>query len=284
MYCIRDCYLPPESFFFWHRCLSVSVLGICLQRPHSSLCHSVLCLCQMRVFRMLPLMHTHSFLYGLHKQTKVKCDMLSKIYSIVVVCLDATSCHSLCFWAQKHKLFTKSKNKAALKDPNPNYLQQRTLLTDLQTCNYLAYQIGVGVYCLFHSFQFCVNYWTKQMFVVCETPHECKSMSGSQPHELGAASFHFEVICEQFQHGWQTPLSFSTCWFHCARSRSISFFSETKQTHGVLWWPEIARALWMWPLITLMTIYNSNEMKNIYTCHSVHVCFKNCRYMHSTEL
>lgn len=103
-------------------------------------------------------MHTHSFLYGLHKQTKVKCDMLSKIYSIVVVCLDATSCHSLGFWAQKHKLFTKSKNKAALKDPNPNYLQQRTLLTDLQTCNYLAYQIGVGVYCLFHSFQFCVNY------------------------------------------------------------------------------------------------------------------------------
>lgn len=78
---------------------------------------------------MLPLMHTHSFLYGLHKQTKVKCDMLSKIYSIVVVCLDATSCHSLGFWAQKHKLFTKSKNKAALKDPNPNYLQQRTLLT-----------------------------------------------------------------------------------------------------------------------------------------------------------
>lgn len=159
-----------RAFFFWHRCLSVSVLGICLQRPHRSLCHSVLCLCQMRVFRMLPLMHTHSFLYGLHKQTKVKCDMLSKIYSIVVVCLDATSCHSLGFWAQKHKLFTKSKNKAALKDPN--YLQQRTLLTDLQTCNYLAYQIGVGVYCLFHSFQFCVNYWTKQMFVVCETPHK----------------------------------------------------------------------------------------------------------------
>lgn len=41
-------------------------------------------------------------------------------------------------------MFTKSKNKAALKDPNPNYLQQRTLLTYLQTSNYLAYQMGGG--------------------------------------------------------------------------------------------------------------------------------------------
>lgn len=42
-------------------------------------------------------------------------------------------------------MFTKSKNKAAVKDPNPNYLQQRTLLTDLQTSNYLAYHMRGGV-------------------------------------------------------------------------------------------------------------------------------------------
>lgn len=151
-------------------CQCLSLVYVC--KGLIVVCAIVFCVCVKWEYLECCLSCTLSFLYGLHKQTKVKCDMLSKIYSIVVVCLDATSCHSLCFWAQKHKLFTKSKNKAALKDPNPNYLRQRTLLTDLQTCNYLAYQIGVGVYCLFHSFHFCVSYRTKQILVVCETPHK----------------------------------------------------------------------------------------------------------------
>lgn len=136
-------------------------------------------------------------------------------------------------------VFTKSKNKAALKDPNPNYLQQRTLLTDLQTSNYLAYQIGVGVYCLFHSFHFCVNYRTKQILVVCETPHkgwqermqinEWKSVAQTRCSFISLWSNMWTISA------WVTNSSviFNMLVSLCQKQK-YQFFSETKQTHGVL--------------------------------------------------